>query len=261
MHSQFTYGEYSSDQFGVVAVSFGNENGNSLYGGQSTDLVLDRAAKSEKWEKISQKYKEPMKFTLQIVNEDGSDISQEQERALSRWLCRRNGFKWLFIIDERYSDIWIECIISNPQIWIVGTVKGMQFDVTTSSAVAFSDEREYNYILTDDDKVIEDLFVYNDEEIEIIPDVEITMLESGNLTIANSREIDTSYFTTINNLVIGEIITIKDERITSNISAHDVFNDTNKKWLKLYDEINQVTFNLKCNVTIKFREYRKLVVY
>ena len=47
----------------------------------------------------------------------------------------------------------------------------------------------------------------------------------------------------------------------SNISAHDIFNDTNKKWLRLYNEYNQITFNLKCQVTIKYREYRRMVIY
>ncbi len=261
MYDKFTFGEYSSEEYGVIAVHFGTESGGSLYGGQSTDLVLDKAANGERWEKISQKYKEPMKFTLQIVNEDGSDISQEQERGLSKWLCKRDGFRWLFIQDERYSDIWIECIMSNPQVWTVGGVKGMQFDVTSSAAIAFSDEKEYSYAFTDNDKVIEDLFVYNDEEIQVVPDMEITMLEAGDLTIINSRETDINYITTIKNLVVGEVITIRNEKITSNILTHDVFNDTNKKWLKLYDENNLITFSLKCTVTIKFREYRKLVVY
>lgn len=261
MYDHFTFGEYCSEEYGIIAVHFGLESGGTLYGGQSTDLVTDKSAQAVEWEILSQNYKEPMKFVLQVVNEKGEDISGDYERALSRWLCKRGVYQWLFIQDERYSDIWIRCNMSNPQVWTVGGVKGMQFDVTTSSSIAFSDEREYNYILTDTEKVIKDIFVNNDEEIEIIPDMEITMLESGNLTITNSREADSNYFTTINNLVVGEVVTIKNEKITSSISTHDVFNDTNKKWLKLYDEDNQITFSLKCNVTIKFREYRKLVVY
>ena len=261
MNDKYTYGEYSSEEYGVIAVHFGLLSGGTLYGGQVTDLVTDKAAQAIEWEILSQNYKEPMKFVLQIVNEDGSDISQEQERGLTRWLCKRGVYQWLFIQDERYSDIWIRCNMSNPQVWTVGGVKGMQFDVTTSSSIAFSDEREYNYTLTDTDKIIEDLFVYNDEEILIYPEMEITMLESGDLTIINSREADASYITEIKNLVVGEIVTIKDEDITSSVTSHDVLNDSNLLWTRLYDEDNQLTFNLKCDVTIKFREYRKLVVY
>lgn len=261
MYDKFTFGEYFSEEYGVIAVHFGTESGGTLYGGQSSNLVTDKADQAIEWEILSQNYKEPMKFTLQIVNEDGSDITQEQERGLTRWLCKRGTYQWLFIQDERYSDIWIRCNMSNPQVWIVGRVKGMQFDVTTSSSIAFSDEREYNYTLTDTDKVIEDIFVYNDEEIFIYPEMEIAMLEAGNLTITNSRETDSAYKTVINNLVVGEVVTIKNDDIASSVSTHNILNDFNLMWLRLYDENNILTFNLKCTVTIKFREYRKLVVY
>ena len=261
MYDNFTFGGYSSKEYGVLAVHFGTDSGGTLYGGQTTELVLDKAAQSVKWEKISQEYKEPMKTQLQIVDKNGCDISRDRERTLSKWLCKRDGFRWLHIHDKRYSDIWTECIMSNPQVWIVGGVKGMQFDVTTSSPLAYSDERVYTYTFTDTDKVIDNLYVYNDEEILIYPEIEITVLEAGNLTITNSRETDSAYQTVINNLVVGEVVTIANGKITSSISTHDVFNDTNKKWLRLYGEDNQITFSLKCQVTIKFREYRKLVVY
>lgn len=261
LYDKFTFGEYSSEEYGIIAVHFGTESGGALYSGQVSDLVTDKSARAVEWGILSQDYKEPMKFIMQVVNEDGSDIMQEQERGLTRWLCKRGVYQWLFIQDERYSDIWIECNVSNPQVWTVGGVKGMQFDVITSAAVAYSDEREYSYTFTDLDKVIDNMFVYNDEEIPIYPDIEITILESGNLTITNSREIDPTYKTVINNLVVGEVVTIKDEDIKTSIESHDVFNDSNKKWLKLYDENNAITFSLRCQVTFKFREYRKLVVY
>lgn len=261
VNDKYTYGEYSSEEYGVIAVHFGLLSGGTLYGGQVSDLVTDKAAQAIEWEILSQNYKEPMKFILQIVNEDGSDITQEQERGLTRWLCKRGVYQWLFIQDERYSDIWIRCNMSNPQVWTVGGVKGMQFDVTTSSSIAQSDEREYNYTLTDADKVIENIFIYNDEEIFIYPEMEITMLEAGNLTISNSRETDSTYKTVINNLVVGEVVTIKNDDITSSVGTHNILNDFNLMWLRLYDENNILTFSLKCAVTIKFREYRKLVVY
>lgn len=261
MYDKFTFGEHSSEEYGVIAVHFGTQTGGSLYQGQVSNLVTDKSAQAIEWEILSQNYKEPMKFILQIVNEDNSDITQEQERALSRWLCKRGVYQWLFIQNERYSDIWIRCNINNPQVWTVDGVKGMQFDVITSSPVAFSGEREYNYTLTDSDKVIEDIYVYNDEEICIYPEMEITMLEAGILTISNSRETDSAYITEINNLSVGETIAIKSDDITSSVSTHNILNDYNLICPRLYNESNILTFSLKCDVTIKFREYRKLVVH
>lgn len=261
MHCNFTYGERSSEEYGIIAVGFGNSSSNDLFSGQATKLVTDKSAQSVEWDLISQDYESPMEFILQVINEDGSDFSQAQERSLCQWLCKRGVRLWLFIQDERYSDIWIRCNINNPQIWIVGTVKGMQFTVTTSSAIAFSGEREFNYELTATDKTIDDLYVYNDEDIYVYPYMEITMMESGNLTITNSRETDPTYKTIINNLAVGEVVTMENGDIESNVDTHNILSDFNLMWPRLYDKNNVLAFSLKCNVTIKFREYRKLVVY
>lgn len=260
MHSQFTFGENSSDEFGIIAVYFENNTNRGLYSGQITNLVTDKAANAIEWEIISQDYNKPMEFTLQIINSDGSDIIQEEERALCKWLCHRGEYQWLYIQDERYSDIWIQCVIHSPQIWVINNVSGMQFTVTTSSSVAFSAEYEYIFKITDAIKVISDFYIYNDEEKLIYPYLEITLQESGDLLIRNIN--DTSdYYTQINNLTSGETITIDSEFISSSVSSHDVLNDYNLKPPRLYNETNELSFNLKCTGIIKYREYRKLVVY
>ena len=261
MHCNFTYGERSSEEYGIIAVGFGNSSSNDLFSGQATKLVTDKSAQAIEWELISQDYEKPMEFVLQVINEDGSDFSQMQERSLSRWLCRRGEYRWLFIQDERYSDIWIRCNINNPQIWIVGTVKGMQFTVTTSSAVAFSGEREFNYELTATDKTIDDLYVYNDEDVQVYPYMEITMMESGDLKITNSQENDKEYYTNMKGLSVGETIIIDEESVVTTLLSHDVLNDSNLKWPRFYNGNNILSFSLSCNVLIKFREYRKLVIY
>ncbi|WP_143321622.1 phage tail domain-containing protein [Clostridium sp. HBUAS56010] len=262
MHSLFTFGENSSDEFGVIAVYFENLKYQGLYSGQSTNLETEKSGKSIEWEIISQDYDKPMEFTFGLINEDASPISQEQQRALSKWLCKRGIYNWLFIQDEYYSDIWLYCNIHNPQVWAVNDTVGMQFTVTTSSAVAFSEEHEYYFSLTNDSKTINDLFIVNDEEIAIPPSIEITIEETGNLEISNDQEIDTGYKTIIKNVVAGEIITITyDGQIQSSNSAHDIINDSNLKWLRFYDGNNVLTFNLKCSGVIRYREYRKLVVF
>lgn len=260
MHSQFTFGENSSDEFGVIAVYFENNTNRGLYSGQVTNLVTDKAANAIEWEIISQDYSKPMEFTLQIINADGSDIKQEEERALFRWLCQRGEYQWFYIQDERYSDIWFRCVIHSPQIWVINNVSGIQFTVTTSSSVAFSEEYEYIFTITDDNKTITDLYVYNDEEMLIYPYLEIELLEAGNLEIRNGK--DTSEYTTkIDNLISGEIIIINSDFIESNVPSHNILNDYNLKPVRLYAEDNPLQFSLKCRGIIKYREYRKLVVY
>lgn len=262
LHSLFTFGENSSDEFGVIAVYFENNKYQGLYSGQSTELITDKSAQSLEWEIISQNYDKPMEFIFQIINSDGSPISQEQQRAISKWLCKRGEYNWLFIQDEYYSDIWLHCNINHPQVWAVNDTVGMQFTVTTSSALAFSEEHEYYFSLTDNNKIIDDLYIVNDEEIHIFPYIEITMLKSGNLEISNSQEIDSEYVMKIKNVSIGEkIVLTTDGIISSSITGHDVLNDSNLKWLRFYEGSNVLTFNLACEGVIKYREYRKLVAF
>lgn len=260
MHSQFTFGESSSDEFGVIAVYFENNTNKGLYSGQVTNLITDKAAHATEWEIISQDYSKPMEFTLQIINADGSDITQEEERALCKWLCHRGEYQWFFIQEERYSDIWIRCVIHSPQIWVINNVSGMQFTVTTSSSVAFSEEYEYTFRVTDTNKVISDFYIYNDEEMPIYPYMEITLQEPGNLEIRNTNDIS-DYYTKIDNLLSGETITINSEAIDSSLPSHDIINDYNLLAPRFYNENNTLSFNLKCTGVIKYREYRKLVVY
>ena len=254
----FTFGNWCSDEFGVRSVILETAS-NRFNKGQVSEIIIDKAAQAIEYQKISQNYKEPMEFTLQVINKDGSDISSEQERAMSKAFCNRGDYEWLFIDDERFGYVWVRAKFYNPQTWTVREVKGIQYTVQTSSPIAFSDEYENTYSITDEIKTI-DIYINNDEELEIYPELEITMLESGNLTISNSAETDDAYITEIKNLQVGEVITIKDENITSSLSAHDVMSDSNLICPRLYDEENTLTFNLNCTILVKYREYRKLVI-
>jgi len=254
----FTFGNWCSDEFGIMAVSLESAL-NRFNKGQVSEIVIDKAAQAIEYQKISQSYKEPMEFTLQVINKDGSDISAEQERAMSKAFCNRGDYEWLFIHDERFGDAWVRAKFYNPQTWTVMEVKGIQYTVQTSSPVAFSDEYENTYSITDTVKTMS-IYVNNDEELEIYPELQITMQSAGKLIVSNSAETDSAYKTEISNLQVGEVVTIKDENITSSLSAHDIMSDSNLICPRLYDEENTLTFNLNCTVLVKYREYRKLVI-
>ena len=88
MLTGFTFGEYSSEELGVIAVHFGAMSGGTLYEGEVTDLITDKSAKSKEYEVVSHKDKQPQNFPFSIVNENGSDIETEQERFLNRVMCK-----------------------------------------------------------------------------------------------------------------------------------------------------------------------------
>ena len=271
MHSQFSFesnGEIrSSDEFGVIAVYFENNSSQGFHAGQETELKTEKSGKGINWNIISQDYSRPMEFTLQIINKDDSPFSQEQEMALNKALCHRGEYGWFFIQEPQYADIWFKCNIHSPQVWNINDRNGLQYTVTTNSSIVYSGEREHTFEMnqTDGDDVYV-LHLNSDEEIAVYPIIEIEMLEDGDLTISNSADTDINheYIFKLNGLISGELVTIDNDypRITSEYTSHDnIFNDCNLKWLRLYDGENRLTFNKKCNVKLKYREYKRLIVF
>lgn len=261
MFSNFIFDEEASDIYGVRCVSFNSSNGaNVVSAGCETDLVIEKANRSHKFYITKQEYTSPMTFNFQIVNYDGSTITPEKESTLKKWLCKRGGYKWFQLEDDRYTEVQYEAIIYNPKIIDVGGVKGMEFTVSTNSPFGYSPTMNKTYSITDTNKTI-GFYINTDEDDYIYPTVTITMAQAGNLTIANSTEVANRNFT-LNNVTVGEVITLNNElpHISSSTS-HDVYKDFNKNWIRLIDGKNTLTFNLNCTVKIEYKEVRKVGVY
>lgn len=260
MYADFSFNGIGNDEYGVMCVSF-ESPGRKIYSGQTTQLNTQLSGDGREFEIYDQKYSEPMSFTFQIVNKNGSNITQEQERYLNKWLCHRGEYSWMFIQEPRYSDIYFKAIISNPRVIVISDVVGLEYTVTTSSATCFSDEYDYIASLTKADNSIE-LYLFNDDECVIYPYMEITLQEAGNFILKNSAETNSSNYLEIKNIAKGEIITIDSELPSiSSSTSHDVWNDFNKFWFRLYDDYNKLTANLACTINIKYRETRRLIVY
>lgn len=261
MFSNFIFDETSNEIFGTICVKFGASTGEQIVSaGCETDLAIEKAKRNNKFYIVDQSYSAPMSFTFQIVNIDGSSISPEKESALIKWLCKRGVYKWFQLDDERYADICYMVNISNPKLIDIGDVKGMEFTVTTNSAFGYSPIKKKQYNITSLNPTL-GLYINTDEDDYIYPTVTITMNQAGNLQITNSTEIPNRVFT-LNNVTVGEIITIDNELPDiSSSTSHDVYGDFNKYWLRFIEGKNSLTFNLDCDVTIQYREIRKVGLY
>lgn len=260
MYSDFSFNGVGNNEYGVMCVSF-ESSGKQTYSGQTTKISSQLSGDGREFELYDQRYSEPMSFKFQIINRNGSNITQEQERMLNKWLCQRGKYSWMFIQEPRYADIYFKAIISNPHIITVSEVVGIEYTVTTSSATCFSDEYDYTVSLTKSDNFVE-LFLFNDDECVIYPSFEITFKEAGDFILKNSAENDSSHYLEIKNVKKEETIFIDSELPDiSSSTAHDVWNDFNKFWFRLYDDYNKLTVNIDCIVNIKYRETRRLIVF
>lgn len=259
MFCKFIFDGISSDEYGLVCVHFEDET-IKKYASQQTDLSYEKSIYGDSYHIISQQYQQPTTYTLQVINRNKTSISQEQERAINKWLCQRNTFKPFSVYHKRYADICFFANISNPQAIFINDVNGLEFTVTTNSSIAFSNERNNIYEFKANDAI--QFYVDNDEEIPIYPDIIITALESGNFEIKNKTLDEKVESFTIDNVSENEVITItaKYPIIESSDTVHNknIYNDSNKEWLYFIDGYNTIQVNKACKIQFIYREYRKV---
>lgn len=258
MFEKFVFDGISSDEYNVVCVSF-DLSSKKTYETQRTELKTENTISTGIYRIISQEYSDPLKYTMQIVNRDGSPISQAQERELNKWLCKRGNYSSFCVLEKRYADIWFYANISNPKIIYIGDVIGLEYTITTNAPFAFSDEKNVTILFDHDDTFTQ--YVDNDEEIPIYPDMSITLKESGDFELINKlgSGINDNIFS-VKNCSAGEILTIdyKYPLISSSNPSHNIYNDFNKNWFYLTDKYNLIHSNLSCIMQLKYREYRKV---
>lgn len=261
MFERFVFDGVACDEYGIMCVGFEQnpQKGLTTVEAQKSDLQTEKSIQGDIFHIISQEYSEPLTYTLQIINRDFSSITAIQERALKKWLCKRNKYSLFCVLEKRYADIWFYANINNPKIVYFYDCIGMEFTVTTNAPFGFSDIRDKKWDMVAND-IIEDFYVDNDEELPIYPDIIITPKETGTLTLTNSSITDVSNTLTIDNCVTDEVITLECAYpyISSTKSTHKVFDDFNKFWPYLIDGYNRFTVDKPCLLEFQYREYRKV---
>jgi hypothetical protein len=120
----------SSYDYGIICVNFNSASGVEIVtGGNETELIIEKAPRSNAFHITSQEYSKPLSFVMQIIMSDESNINPENEMAIKKWLCKRGKYIDFQIEDERFYDIKFQVNISNPQIIKVGNVVGMEFTI------------------------------------------------------------------------------------------------------------------------------------
>jgi len=260
IHADFVFDGVSCDEYGVFIAQFDNADIGKMGISQKTSLITEQSRKNDIFHIISQKYDEPLTFEMHIFCRDFSNITQEHERILKKWLMQRGKYKWFTILDKRYSGIWFKANIHSPENIRVNNVVAISFQVTCDAAYAYSDLIEEEFKLTNSNRTAS-IYVDNDDDSPIYPDMEITMLSNGNLEIKNDIDKNKNIFK-INDLKTGEIITIKGD-LPSIESSKDtinsnIYNRFSKYWLWLADGDNNITVSNNCILKLSYREKRRM---
>lgn len=261
IHADFTYNGISCDTYGVYIGEFSNREVGKTSISHETNLNTAHSRKNNTFHIISQNYSSPLSFEMQVFNRDFGDISQEHERALKKWLMKRGKYEWFHILDKRYANLWFKANIHSPTNIFVNHVIGISFQVSTNSPYAFSDLIEYTIEFSNNGKTAS-IYVDNDEDSPIYPEMEITMLSDGDLIISNSIDTNTKNQFKLTDLKAGEKITIYNEipfmESTRDTLLKTVYDRFSKYWFFLADGNNVITVSNNCILTLRYRETRKV---
>lgn len=257
----FEFDGLNLSDFGFALCHFDSEGLQTISSGAKIVFNTIPTLNGAKHELTSVEYEDCLETTFQICkNQCGSndfEISTDELRVLSKWLNRK-GFHKFKILSDEYLDIYFEASFNISKIEMNGKTYGLELEVKTNRPFALQEPKKVviKNIIQNGEKVIKD---YSDVEGYIYPEVEITINESGNLTIYNDIEDRTTY---IKNCIAGEVIKMNYPIIESSIPSHKIQDDFNWNFFRIANtfknSVNKLTISLPCTIQVVYSPTAKI---
>ena len=268
MVTDFIYDSLKLSDFGYAIVSFN--------GGITEEINTDSQfsynhvsmMRGKRQPYITAIYEDPLEMEMYIcknicesnnMNAQTYNISVTDMAFLKQWLVRPTPHK-LSVIGSEYNNIYWngsfkleEYVLGDGRVGAHLTFEcdapfGYKNDVTVQSTLEANATFSFDSL--------------SDEIGWIYPDLEIVVLEDGDLEITNSMDGNTMV---INNCTANEKITIdKNLQISSSDNSHKILDDFNFNFYrvtnKFLSNVNTVTSNLPINIKITYTPYAKVVI-
>lgn len=261
--SDFEYDGFYLSDFGFIICSFDSKGMQTLSGSKITFNTLS-IHNGEKQELVNSEYSDCLGATFQICkkpcNNDDNEITMEEFRDLMSWLNRKQYYKFKFIDNKEYEEIYFEASFNISKIESGGKLVGLELEMFTNRPYAL---HEPISILINNTSANGTKTIINqsDEEGYIYPSMKITINQTGDLTINNAFEKKTML---ISNCTKGEIITINYPIIQSSLSAHKIQNDFNWNFFRLCSTFNSkknnLTISIPCTIEMSYSPVVKISI-
>lgn len=269
MYGSFSFNGKSSESFGLLIANFKSKGLENISAGTQTDFETESNYDGSKWYSISNKYKEPLEFTMQLIKnpcfntDEKMYFTKDESRAILSWLCSPHDYKPFSVDDEFYYGMNFRAKFINPQYKIIGErICGFEITIKFERPYALSDDIKYQKTFSTNGTMT--LYNHSDEFDKCLypQQVIITALSDGNISLHNDNDnqyISTEFTNCISNEVI--IMNCEDRIISStNTSAH-IMERFNKNWIRLSHGKNLFTVTGNCKVEFNYNEIRRIGVW
>lgn len=265
MFYKFVFDGKSSDMFGFLCVSFNENNLDDYSAGSQTEFVTEGNYDGSKWYSISNKYNEPLSYTIQIVKNPcvGEFLTKDETRAILKWLVSPTDYKPFKINHEFFYGENFRVKFTNPKYKVVGNlVRGLELTLNFDRPFSLSDDVTSKWSINNFGTAI--LYNNSDElDKSLYPkNVTIKVTNNGNIALHNERE-NVHISTEFKNCIVGEIIKMNCEEriIQSSNTSTPVMERFNKNWIRLSEGENKITITGNCEITFIYNEIRRVGVW
>ncbi len=255
-------GSFLSD-FGFVVCDFNAGNSISdVSAGSNISFMKIPRQHGIKHGLVHTEYHECITSTFDICKNpelhDDMEISDDEFRAIMRWLNRKEFLPFHFIPEEdAVGDAEIcyhNASFNLSKLMLDEKLFGIRLKVETDMPYGYGEECVFSWTTTAQDKtkVVMDT---SDEIGYTYPTLIITCKENCDLTITNKSM---NCVSQIKNCKIGEIITMYGDTniITTSYDSHDICNDFNYEFFCIGNDYSQreniITTSHECDVVLKY---------
>ena len=187
-------------------------------------------------------------------------FSIQEIEDIQYWLNRPTSHIFKILNEVEYADVYWEGSFNLQWIKMGEDTIGFNATFISNRPYASGNEVLYEKILGGNKELVLPDFSY--DEGTITPTVVIELQEGGDLEFTNHFNGVTTV-TKIKGCISGEIITFdKLMQVSSSIESHDIYNDFNWVFPKIYNlygnTINTYTANLNCDCKISYNPVRKV---
>lgn len=263
--TNFIYDGIPLNSFGCIVCELNTSSQNTISNGSNIEFSTVSMNNGRYHALANAKYSEVLTATFTICKDPcvanySSALTVSEISELMSWLTRL-GFYELRVDADGYENLFFMGSFHNVQrVEFGGDVIGLTLEFTSNAPFAYQDAITEELVFTEPHSY-QTINVVTDDLGEFYPiEIIINCSEDGDIELTDNE----GYTCAILNCTSGEIISLEYPIINNNRGNHDIANDFNYVFPKLYKfsvgiyEANSIYSNKPCSITIEYNPIRKV---